>query len=164
MAATWDDAKEIRLLVNDPQGCVDIIAVASADVLPAAPAQQTYYYLQDTKRYVGTDLESGATAGDYETKKIRISDDRITALIDSLGADMARCRVLKLIMTKLGAELQVKSTSMGGDQSTYTSLKELYDYYEKQARECEREIATTADSGSSRVINTTAPEIAGGLL
>lgn len=161
--ASWDQIKDIRLLVNDPPGFVDIVAVANAAALPTAPAQQTCYYLQDTKHYKATEKESGAVAADYTARWLRVSDERISDLVDTLGADSARCRVLRLLATKLGAEMQLSRTSMGGDESAYTSLRDMYAYYQGLASECEAEIAADAENSTGRAARMTSPEIAGGL-
>jgi len=161
--ASWDRIKDIRLLVDDPPRFVSLVAVANAAALPATPAQQTCYYLQDTKRYVATDKESGAVAADYVAQLLRVSDERISDLVDAVGADAARCRVLRLLATKLGAEMQLSRTSMGGDESAYTSLRDMYAYYKGLADECDAEIAADASNSTGRAGRMTSPEIAGGL-
>jgi len=162
--ATRVQIHDVRLLINDPPGFVDIEDVASLGSLPLEPGQDTCYYLTDKARYVATDKETGAVPGDYETQRLRISDERLGSLIDELGADKARCRALRLIATKLGADMQLESTSMGGDQSRYTSLKEMYAYYRLLADDCETEINEDASNATGRIGHTDDPEIAGGLV
>lgn len=161
--ATRTQITDLRLLVNDPPGFVAITEVVNAAVLPAAPTQETCYYLIDTARYVATEKESGAVAADYTTQRIRVSDSSISDLIDDLGADAARCRILRLITTKLGADMQLASTSMGGDTASYTSLQQMYRYYQGLAEDCEGQVASDADNSTGRVGNMESPEIAGGL-
>lgn len=162
--ATRTEITDLRLLVNDPPGFVLITESATAITLPSTPAQQTCYYLVDKKKYLSTHKETGAVAADYDTQRIRISDAKISDLIDDLGADKARCRVLRLIATKLGADMQLASTSMGGDQSAFTSLRQMHEYYRRLAEDCEAVIAEDSDNVSGRVGHTADPQIAGGLL
>ncbi|GAF70225.1 unnamed protein product, partial [marine sediment metagenome] len=105
--ATRAQITDLRLLVNDPPGFVTITEVANAIALPATPAQGTCYYQTDVARYKATEKESGAVAADYESQRIQVSDSIIGDLIDELGADAARCRVLWQITTKLGADMQL---------------------------------------------------------
>jgi len=156
--ATRTEITDLRLLVNDPP------EVAAAANLPAVPTQQTCYYQVDVKKYLSTYKETGAVSDDYETQRIRISDVKISSLIDALGADVARCRVLRLIATKLGADMQLASTSMGGDQSAFTSLRQMHEYYRRLAEDCEAAVAEDGDNVSGRVGHTPDPQIAGGLL
>jgi hypothetical protein len=162
--ATRTEITNLRLLVNDPPGFVLIAEVANLAALPADPTQQTCYYLQDAERYVSTHKETGAVPDDYETQRIRISDAKISSLVDALGADSARCRVLRLIATKLGADMQLASTAMGGDETGYTSLRQMHEYYRRLAEDCEAAISEDAFNASGRVGHTPDPQIAGGLL
>ncbi len=162
--ATRTEITDLRLLVNDPPGFVLIAEVADSTALPQAPTQQTCYYLQDVERYVSTHKETGAVSGDYETQRIRISDAAISNLIDSVGADKARCRVLRLITTKLGADMQLAGISMGGDETTYTSLRQMHEYYRRLTEDCEADVADDAYNTTGRVGHTADPQIAGGLL
>jgi hypothetical protein len=162
--ATRAQIIQLRLLVNDPPGFVTITDVAAAANLPANPTQQTCYYLTDTARYVATRKETGALEKDYTTQRIRISDAVVSSLIDSLGADGARCRALRLIETKLGADMQLEQSATGGDVARFTSLKDMHAYYRALADECEAEAKSDADNSTGRVGHTTDPQIAGGLI
>lgn len=162
--ATRSQIQDIRLLINDPPGFVAIEDVAGLSALPLEPGQETCYYLTDKARYVATDKETGAVPGDYDTQRVRISDSRLGDLIDELGVDKARCRALRLIATKLGADMQLESTSMGGDQASYTSLREMHAYYRALAEDCEAEIDEDASNATGRFGHTDDPEIAGGLV
>ena len=161
--ATRKQITDLRLLVNDPPGFVTITEAADATSLPSAPTQDTCYYQVDKTKYLATAKETGATSADYTLQRIRVSDVQIGDLIDDLGADAARCRVLRLITTKLGADMQLASTSMGGDTAGYTSLQQMYRYYIGLAEDCEKQIASDADNSTGREGRMESPEIAGGL-
>ncbi len=161
--ATRKQITDLRLLVNDPPGFVTITEVADATSLPGTPTQDTCYYQVDKTKYVATVEETGATSADYTLQRIRVSDVQIGDLIDSLGADEARCRVLRLITPKLGADMQLASTSMGGDTAGYTSLQQMYRYYVGLVEDCEKQIASDADNSTGREGRMESPEIAGGL-
>jgi len=162
--ATRAQIIELRLLVDDPPGFVAITDVAAVGNLPANPTQQTCYYQTDITKYLATEKETGALPSDYETQRIRISDAVIADLIDGLGADAARCRALRMITTKLAAEMQLQQVDQGGDRATYTSLRDMHAFYQSEAERCEEDVSEDASNSSGRVGHTSAPEIAGGIV
>lgn len=164
--ADRSDVINLRILINDPPGFVNIADVANEAALPVdsdEPEQDTCYYLTGVKRYVAPKDEYPQTASDYETQRVRISDTMIGELIDGLGIDKARCEALRVIMTKLGADMQLKSTSMGGDVSSYTDLAQMYAYYKGLVAQCAEDTQDDVDNSTGRGARMTNPEIAGGL-
>jgi len=161
--ATFDELKEVRLTISDPSGIIDIIQIADSSLLPASPAQQTAYRLTDTGRYMSTELESGATATDYVTESLYLSDNMIESLIDAFGVNISVCKCYDLIKNKLGRML-IKSQTAGTTSTTYTDLKTLYDYYKKLADDCAESNRVADGNSTGRYGATHHIHVAGGNL
>jgi hypothetical protein len=133
MPVSFDDIKFVRIRVNDPAGAIHIEEVADVSHLPGSPKKGYVYYTIDDEKYLSTEVESGAVAGDYIQVDLLVADDAIAAIITDKGKDTAVYRTIRLIMSKLGQQLRLKSISSGRESQTYTDLKELYDYYKDLA-------------------------------
>lgn len=162
MAVTFDQIKEVRLRINDPEGFANVISVADPTTLPVAPAPYTAYRVESTGAYVSTTLESGATASDYSTLSIYLSDARIETWIETEDEDFAECRALQAISVKLGGELRLKRNTSGAETTEYITLKELYQYYKALSDDCKERRRKDNKANTGRYVNTKNPTIAGG--
>jgi len=160
--ATWDEIKILRLAINDPADVIDIVAVANSAALPATPAQQTAYYVQDIEHYVSTELESDVVEGDYSQLELLLSDSFVESLIDTYGASKAVCRAYKTITSRLGSKLRLQSTSSGAESSSYTALRDMYDYYKNLSKDCEEVLDEDEHNAAGRFGKMHQPRIAGG--
>jgi len=160
--ATFSQIKEVRIRVDDPAGFQDIIEVANSAALPAAPSPYTAYKLADTGAYVATDLESGATASDYERQPLRVSDSRIDNWIDTYSIDKAECKALDAIATRLGSEVRLRRVQAGSESTEFTALKDLYNYYKELSDECKERYRKSKGNSTGRYGYSDQPEIAGG--
>jgi hypothetical protein len=133
MPVSFDDIKDVRIKINDPAGVIHIEEVSDSTHLPSAPKKQYIYYTISDEKYLSTEVESGAVPGDYKQVDLLVADDAIAALITASGVDTAVYRTIRLIMSKLGQQIRLASISSGRESQTYTSLKELYDYYKDLA-------------------------------
>lgn len=160
--ATWEQIKNLRLKINDPSDIIDIIAVANLEALPETPVFQTAYYVQSTGSYVKTDIESEASADDYDLIELDLSDARLNILIDEYGESLAVCKSYRAIATKLGKRVVMKSNTTGTERVEYTTLKEMYNYYKSLADDCESQYNSNSNNSTGRFCSTKNPEIAGG--
>jgi hypothetical protein len=160
--ATFEQIAEVRLRIDDPAGYAALKSVADSSSLPATPDPYTAYRVEDTGAYVSTDTTSGATASDYDTIDIYLSDARIGAFIDSGGVDFAECRSYRAIMSKLGQEMRLLRNSTGAETEQFQDIRNMLAYYRGMAEECE--FRKDRDSGNStgRVGLSAQPEIGGG--
>lgn len=160
--ATQAQIFDLRLDIADPAGFIAFLEVANSAALPAVPASQTCYLQTDTGEYKSTEKTTGAVATDYDVESLRISDSKISTLIDDYGEDPARCRALKLIVAQLGNEMLIKKNDAGADSTEYTSLSELMSYYKDLLKICSD--TTDSDSGNNtgRYFKSYQPHIAGG--
>jgi hypothetical protein len=133
MPVSFDDIKDIRIKINDPAGVIHIEEVATALNLPSAPHKQYIYYTIDDEKYLSTEVVSGAVPGDYTQVDLLVADDVIAALITANGVDIAVYKTIRLIMSKLGGQMRLASISSGTESQSYTSLRDLYDYYKDLA-------------------------------
>jgi len=162
--ATFSQIKEVRLRVDDPAGFQNILELDDSGDLPAVPAPYTAYKLTDTGAYVATDLESGATAANYERQDLRVSDTRISAWIDAYSVDQAECKALSAIATRLGAEVRLRRVTGGSETTEWTALVELYSYYRELSQECKERYKVEQGNSTGRYGTSDQPEIAGGEL
>ena len=147
--ATFEEIKEVRLRIDDPEGFINILEVA---VLPAVYVPQTAYKL----------TTDGLYYSDGEVLELRVSDTRISIWIDADDVDSATCRALKQIINKLGKELQLARITAGADTTQYTALKDTYEYYKGILAECNDTKRTNDNNSTGRIGAMIAPEIAGG--
>ena len=158
--ATWEQIKDIRLRINDPEGVINITSVATINDLPAEPEPYTYYYVESSGAYVSK--ESGDT--EYSTLDISISDTRIGQWIDANGADYAECMSYQAIAGRLGKELLLKKAQAGAESTEYQSLNDMYRYYKSLHDDCEKRRSSDTGYNAGRYADTKNPEIAGGNL
>lgn len=160
--ATFEQIKEVRLRINDPEGYQDFLEVADAASLPADPATYTAYKVLSSGAYVATDLESGATAADYQTLPLRVSDARLSSWIDLYGVDIAECKALQAIVSRIGSELNIKRLDGGAETTEYQSLKDLYGYYRDMWNDCKDRVKENTGNSTGRYGTSSQPQIAGG--
>ena len=162
--ATTSEIFEVRLAVNDPANVINIIEVAAAANLPSSPEPQTAYYTTDTGRYYATEKTSWAVVADYDYAELRISDTRIATIIDNIGTDKAKCRILSLIAGTLFNDLRLVRTTSGTESAEYNRLADAYQYYKNLAADCKDNYNSDNDIGTGTVRTTKTPEIGGGNL
>lgn len=160
--ATSTQIFEIRIRINDPAGYQEITEVANEAALPATPAPYTAYKLADTGAYMASDDEAGASDPDYDRLEINISDSRISDFIDTYGLDEAECRALAVIATRLGAQMRLKRVQGGSENTEFTALKELYNYYKALSQDCKEKQRKNDNNNTGRYGTSDQPEIAGG--
>lgn len=160
--ATQAQIYDLRLKVADPPGFIAFISIADSSQLPATPASQTAYRQSDTGEYKATEKTFGAIAADYAVQELRISDSKISALIDAYGEDPAVCRVIKNIIAQLGNEMMVKKNDAGADSTEYTSLKDMLSFYKDLLSICESTVASNEGNNSGRFFTSKIPDVAGG--
>lgn len=129
--ATFAEITEVRLAIDDPHGFVTLTQVADVASLPAVPTQQTVYKVTATGSYMFTELESGATAADYDIAELRVSDVSIATWIDANDVATAIRKSILYIIAKLARELQLQQSTNGADSKTYQDLSKLLAFYEK---------------------------------
>jgi hypothetical protein len=154
---TFETIKSVRLAINDPMDFIDILEV---DELPASPAPQTAYKLTTTGAYMATDKTSEATASDYHTVDLFLSDQQISTVIESIGATAAVCRCFSLIARKLGSKFPLVKTTSGTESAEYQRLSELYAYYKGLADDCKEQNKSDAGNSTGRWGQTAQPTIA----
>ena len=160
--ATFAQIAEIRIRIDDPSGYQAFAEVANAAALPATPAPYTAYKLLDTGAYVATELESGATASDYDRQDLLVSDDRIDAWIDTYSVDQAECKALQAMQSRIGNELTLKRVSVGTEDITYVELLNKYNYYKFLSDACKENYNKTQNNSTGRYGTSDQPEVAGG--
>ena len=141
MPVSFDDIKDIRIKINDPAGVIHIEEVSDILHLPSAPIKQYVYYTLADEKYWSTEIESGAVPGDYKQCDLLVADSMIAAIITGYGVDKAIYRSIRLIMSKLGQKMRLASISSGTESQSYTSLKDVYDYYKDLAEVYKTEAA-----------------------
>ncbi|MDH4127376.1 MAG: hypothetical protein OEV44_01385 [Spirochaetota bacterium] len=137
--ATFEDIKEVRLRIDDPEGFIDILEVATTLLLPSDPAPQTCYKVTANGNYYSTTKTTGATSADYTVLPLLISDARISAWIDDKGISYASCNSLKQIIARLSKDYQIKRSVTGSESTEFTSLKDMLDYYHSLLDMCQAE-------------------------
>lgn len=162
--ATFVDIRSVRLAIGDPPGVIALVQVATPGDLPPAPDQQTAYQVQSTGRYVFTEKESGAVGDDYSTLELLLSDAQISQLITAHGVDGAPCHAYGMIASRLGSRLRVASMSTGAESTTYTSLRDSYEYYKGLAADCAAAKNAKDLNTTGRFGRTHQPHIGGGNL
>lgn len=162
--ATITQIKALRVKVNDPAGAIRIADVADNTHFPSTPHKNYAYYDLTGLRYYMTDKESGAVTADYKECALRLDDDSISDLIDDVGEDAAVYRAIRLIMAKLGDEMRLESMSSGTESSTYTALRDLYNFYKGLSTEYKDQELENSGSVAGRYGRTREPTIAGGNL
>lgn len=160
--ATFDEIKELRLLINDPFGFIDFIQIATTSDLPAAPASQTAYKVTADGSYYETSLTAGATESDYERVELQISDSRLSAWLDTYTLTEAKCKSLKQIIMQIGKQLGITRNQSGTENVEYTSLKDMYEYYKAMYDMCKDDAREENKNSSGRWGGSKAPNIAGG--
>jgi hypothetical protein len=159
----------LRLEIHDPlqgENGLDIINILSVNAdsdLPAAPAQQTAYFIVTTGHYKSTALSAGATSADYVDAPLQLSDAQLSALIDQYGT-RAACKAFKRIASTLGPQLMLKSNSDGAEKEEYAALLDVWKYYDNLANGCEDTEDENTGLNSGRVLSSVKPCINGGLL
>ena len=156
--ASFDDIKALRLKISDPSGVIDILSVASVSALPASPLRQTAYLKADISEYVRYDFDLLA----WDVLPLKISDERLGALIDLWGVSDSTPKAIRAIMATLGQEMQLKRITMGADSTEYLTLKDAYDFYKMLINEYMVESAEESGSTTGRYFRTRQPRIAGG--
>lgn len=147
--ATFEEIKEVRLRIDDPEGFINIIEIAA---LPAVYSPQTAYKL----------TTDGLYYSDGEVLELKVSDTRISLWIDEDDIDSATCKALRQIINKLGKELQLARITAGADTTQYTTLKDTYEYYKSILAECKDDKRSNNNNSTGRMGAMKAPEIAGG--
>jgi hypothetical protein len=163
MNATFDDVKAVRLVINDPVGIVNVLQIADETHFPLSPVAQTAYQSIATGKFYITDKSSPAIK-DWVQPKLYLADITIASIWDNYGHDDTVYRCLRLILAKLGQEMRLSSISSGTESATYTSLRDLYDFYKNlitmfKEQEDENSNNTTGQYGTIK-----RPRIAGGNL
>lgn len=160
--ATFADIRTVRLAVGDPPGVIALLEVAVPEDLPPAPGQQTAYRVQSTGRYMYSEKEDGAVLADYEALELLLSDAQVSQLITTYGIEDAPCRAYGVIASRLGSKLRISSMSTGSESTTYTPLRELYEYYKRLAEDCVAAKNAVNLNTTGRYGATKQPEVAGG--
>lgn len=162
--ATVTEIISVRITINDPP-CIAIAVVADKAALPTDPEPQTVYRATDTGRYWETD-SNPAVEANYTNPKLYLADTTISSLFDDHGHDKASYKCIRLIMAKLGKELQIVRTSSGTESTEYTSLRDTYQYYKDLLKEFAIEKDENTDSGTGQWLRTRSQRrhVAGGLL
>jgi len=163
MSATFDDVRAVRLVINDPVGIVNIIQILNETYLPVNPIAQTAYQSLATGKFYITD-KSSPVITDWAQPKLYLADITIASIWNNYGHDDTVYRCLRLILAKLGQEMRLSSISSGTESSSYTSLRDLYDFYKNlitmfKEQEDENSNNTTGQYGTIK-----RPRIAGGNL
>lgn len=130
--------------------------------LPAVPANQTCYYVDETLNYYSTEKLTGAVPSDYSIESLRISDTRISNWIDLYGEDGATCQAIKAIISQIGQELQIKKNTTGADSTEYQTLKDTISFYRDLLALCSEEKKSNAGNNSGKWGGSADPIIAGG--
>jgi hypothetical protein len=159
--STFADIKSIRLIINDPAGLVDIDQCSDEAHLPAAPAPQVAFQSIATGRYYVTQA-AAPVAADWTQPQLYLSDTTLGDLFDSWGHDEAVYRSLRLITTKLGQQMRLSSISSGTESTSYTSLKDLYDYYRQLMLDWKQQAAANTNTQAGQYGHIKNPTIAGG--
>lgn len=161
--ASLSDIFDVRIAVNDPD-VITIIEIANSSLLPAAPTPQTAYYTTDSGYYYITDKTSGAVESDYEFAELNISDTRLGTIIDNVGAELAKCRVLSVIAGMLGNQLRLIRTTSGSENSEYNRILDMYNYYKALSNDCKDQYKSDNYNNSGKMYQMKQPEIGGGNL
>lgn len=159
--STFADIKAIRLVINDPAGLVDIDQTVDEAHLPAAPAPQIAFQSIATGRYYVTEAAT-PVAADWTQPRLYLSDATIGDLFDDYGHDEAVYRSLRLITIKLGQQLQLASISSGTESTTYTSLKDLLNYYRWLMADWKNQMAANTNTQAGQYGHIRNTQIAGG--
>lgn len=125
MAEVWEDLKEVRLKLMDPQGVINLVQAANRAALPSVPRNQYGYRLTDTGEYYVNEPSLGA----WEPLPLRIADDTLNALIAQYGVGGAIQRAIPPIMAKILSEMSVLQISSGTDSTQYQSLETILGFY-----------------------------------
>lgn len=159
--ATFADIVELRLRIKDPLGSIAILSVANeaARLALAAPARQTAYKQLDTEVYWTWDEE----LADWEAKDLLLSDARIGVLIDLYGVALAAPRAVHDIKAELGQRIAIASSSDGAGSTSYTSLRDMYQFYKDLAASMVEEVAVDSGTSTGRYLRTRRPSIGGGM-
>lgn len=162
--ATFSAIKDLRLDISDPANYIDLVEVANAAALPAAPAQQTAYKLTDIGSYVATDKESSATASDYELVELQLSDSRISTWLDVYTHDETVVLSLKAIIKRLGGQLVLEKNDSGNESAQYTKLIDMYNYYRRMLKDQQQTVEKDNNDNTGKWGQMQQPEVAGGNL
>lgn len=156
MAEVWASLKELRIRTSDPFGFIDIQTVANKAALPATPIAQTVYRSEADKEYLK--YENNV----WEHVNIEVSDEMMNGYIAQYGVTKSISKVVTLILASLGKKLQIERTDSGTESYTFTTLKNLYDYY-KALRDNAKEEASDESGYSSGRFFCTGPSKVGGI-
>lgn len=159
--ATFAEIKEIRLILDDPPGFIDILSVANTGLLPAVPAPQTVYLILSDNSYMSTEEISGATPLDYERQELLFSDDTIGDIVDNYP-DNIISKLIKMALPKLLRRMQIVRNQSGTEDIQFITLKEKYDAYKDLLKEYEDDESKTAGTNTGQYLQTSNPTIAGG--
>lgn len=141
--ATFAELKELRLKISDPSGVIDILSIANAAALPVAPARQTAYFKVDVGEYVLYDFDLLV----WNVLELKVSDARLSALIDLWGVADSIPKAIRAIMATLGQGMQIKRITSGADSTEYLTLKDAYDYYKMLIEQYR--VETSEETGTS---------------
>ena len=151
--ATFAELKELRLKISDPSGVIDILSVANAAALPASPVRQTAYLEVDPGDYVLYDFD----LLQWNSLDLKVSDTRLTALIDLWGAADSIPKAIRAIMATLGQGMQIKRITSGADSTEYLTLKDAYEYYKMLIEQYREETAEEAGTSAGRYLRIRRP-------
>ncbi len=160
--ATREQIFEIRLRISDPPGFISFLEIALLESLPAVPANQTCYYVDETLNYYSTEKTSGALPANYTVEALRVSDTRLSNWIDLYGLDGATCQAIKAIISQIGQELQIKKNATGADSVEYQALADTIAFYKDLLSLCSEQKKSNANNNSGKMGGSAAPVIAGG--
>ena len=160
--ATQTQIFNFRIEIQDPIGVLEFIEKANKAALPAEPKKGAIYFAQDTEYYWQTDLDSGAVSTDYYQPDMRLSDDRIGDLIDTYGYNDALVKGLEAIILVILGELRLKRNTAGADSTEYMDLNQIYNAYKDRLEDLKDDTADIGGITTGTMVQTAAPEIAGG--
>ena len=155
--ATFEQIRKIRLIINEPSGVINIIAIT--ENLPNDFEKQTAY-LKDGKYYI-SDPENHTLKMQAE---LRISDEQISDLIDLYQTEKVIHECYLLMMSRIGDELVLKRIGAGAESTEYTSLQEKYNYYKNIITIWQNKEDSTLKTSTGRIGKIRNPRIAGGLI
>jgi len=157
----WDNIKQVREIISDPQDFISLETVVNPAALPAAPEPQTAYRVESTGGYYYTTKTAGATSVDYEFVELLISDAQILSIISTVGITKAPVRALCRIVLKLHSQCNIVKNQNGIESNEYVRLLELYKYYKAIIGDLEDIIDEDSGNNTGLVGKSYQPEIGG---
>ncbi len=142
--ATFDQIKEIRLTINDPEGIIEIL---EASTPPTTWLAQTAYLIDD-QYWVETELVD-----------IEISDARISAKYDSVGESSTIYWCIQQILVRLGKRMELVKTGGGAESTEWQTLDGLLNFYNDLLAMYKPDTQTIK---TGIYLTSSRPEVAGG--